>query len=116
MGRVGAALVGVEGGWTLLALRASVRAFALARGLHLIPAALPTGKTILGRFCRRTAMKPGKDDRRSEKAGGIGRAKRAGAKRNAARLCPPEALEARALMAADGQHMRVGMNLENIVD
>ncbi len=61
-------------------------------------------------------MKPGREDQRSKKTAAVRGAKRGDAKRNAARLCPPEALEARALMAADGQHMRVGMNLESIVD
>ena len=61
-------------------------------------------------------MKLGQGDRRLEKRTGIRDAKRRGARRNAARLCPPETLESRTLMAADGQHMRIGMNLENIVD
>jgi hypothetical protein len=61
-------------------------------------------------------MKPGKDDRRAGETAMVRGAKRGGTRRNAARLCPPEAMEARALMAADGQHMRMGMNLENIVD
>ena len=47
-------------------------------------------------------MKPGRQAKRFKTSRG---AQCGGVRRNATRLCSPEALEARALMAADGQHV-----------